>query len=76
LKPIDTSLFIFRRGSDTVYMLFYVDDIILTASSTKLLRRTISALQREFTIKDHGPLHHFLSITIEHHPCNTHFLKE
>jgi hypothetical protein len=42
----DTSLFIFRRGSDTVYLLLYVDDIILTASSTELLRRTISALQR------------------------------
>jgi hypothetical protein len=40
----DTSLFIFHRGSDTVYLLLYVDDIILTASSTELLRRTISAL--------------------------------
>jgi hypothetical protein len=40
----DTSLFVFHRGSDTVYLLLYVDDIILTASSTELLRRTISAL--------------------------------
>jgi hypothetical protein len=40
----DISLFIFHRGSDTVYLLFYVDDIILTGSSTELLRRTISAL--------------------------------
>jgi hypothetical protein len=61
----DTSLFVFRRGSDTVYLLLYVDDIILTASSMELLRRTISALQREFTMKDLGPLHHFLGITIE-----------
>ena len=64
----DTSLFIFRRGSDTVYLLLYVDDIILTASSTELLRRTISALQREFAMKDLGPLHHFLGITVECHP--------
>jgi hypothetical protein len=41
----DTSLFIFRRGADTVYLLLYVDDIILTASSTTLLCHTISALQ-------------------------------
>jgi hypothetical protein len=40
----DTSLFILCRSSDTVYLLLYVDDIILTASITKLLRRTISAL--------------------------------
>jgi hypothetical protein len=64
----DTSLFIFRRGSDMVYLLLYVDDIILTASSTELLRRTISALQQEFTIKDLGPLHHFLGITVERCP--------
>jgi hypothetical protein len=64
----DTSLFIFRRGSNMVYLLLYVDDIILTASSTELLRRTISALQREFAIKDLGPLHHFLGITVERRP--------
>jgi hypothetical protein len=62
----DTLLFIFRRDSDTVYLLLYVDNIILTASSTELLRRTISALQREFTMKDLGPLHHFLGITVEY----------
>jgi hypothetical protein len=61
----DTSLFIFRRGSNTVYLLLYVNDIILTASSTELLRRTIFALQREFAMKDLGPLHHFLGITVE-----------
>jgi hypothetical protein len=40
----DTSLFIFYHNSDTIYLLLYVDDIILTASSTELMRRTISAL--------------------------------
>jgi hypothetical protein len=64
----DTSLFIFHRGSDTVYLLLYVDDIILTATSTELLRRTISALQREFAMKDLRPLHHFLGITVERRP--------
>jgi hypothetical protein len=61
----DTSLFIFRRDADTVNLLLYVDDIILTASSTTLLRHTISALQREFAMKDLGPLPHFLVITVE-----------
>jgi hypothetical protein len=64
----NTSLFIFRRGSDTIYLLLYVDDIILTTSSPELLRRTISTLQREFTMKDLGPLHHFLGITVERRP--------
>jgi hypothetical protein len=64
----NTLLFIFRRGSDTVYLLLYVDDIILTTCNTELLRHTISTLQREFTMKDLGPLHHFFGITVEHRP--------
>jgi hypothetical protein len=64
----DTSLFIYRRGDDTVYLLLYVDDIVLTASTADLLHRTIVALQWEFAMKDLGPLHHFLGITAERRP--------
>jgi hypothetical protein len=60
----DTSLFIFRCGADTVYLLLYVDDIVLTASSTALLQHTISALKRELVMKDLGPLHHFLGVSV------------
>ena len=41
----DTSLFIYRRGNETAYLLLYVDDIVLTASSQRLLERVISSLQ-------------------------------
>ena len=50
----DTSLFIYRRGDETVYLLLYVDDIVLTASSQQLLECVISSLQREFAMKDLG----------------------
>jgi hypothetical protein len=33
----DTSLSISRRGEDIVYLLLYVDDIVLTASNADLL---------------------------------------
>jgi hypothetical protein len=61
----DTSLFIFHRGTDTVYLLLYIDDIIMTASSMMLLCHTVSALQWEFVMKDLGPLHHFLDIMVD-----------
>jgi hypothetical protein len=61
----DTSLFIFLRGSETIYLLLYVDDIVLTASSTKLLQQNISALEREFSMKDLRQLHHFLGISVQ-----------
>jgi hypothetical protein len=61
----DTSLFMFHRGSDTAYLLLYVDDIVLIASSTDLLRRIIAALQQEFSMKDLGKLHHFLDMHVQ-----------
>ena len=61
----DTSLFIYRRGDETTCLLFYVDDIVLTASSQRLLQSVISSLQQEFAMKDLGQLHHFLGVTVE-----------
>jgi hypothetical protein len=55
----DTSLFVFRHGTDTIYLLLYVDDIVLTASSA------VFALKWEFTMKDIAPLH-FLRVSIQH----------
>uniref|UniRef100_A0A1J3GTS0 Retrovirus-related Pol polyprotein from transposon TNT 1-94 n=1 Tax=Noccaea caerulescens TaxID=107243 RepID=A0A1J3GTS0_NOCCA len=60
----DTSLFILRRGSDFAYLLLYVDDIILTASSPTLLRSIISSLKNEFPMSDLGYLHYFLGISV------------
>ncbi|GJS01308.1 ribonuclease H-like domain-containing protein [Tanacetum coccineum] len=59
----DSSLFIFHKGPDTAYLLLYVDDIILTASSTLLLQRIISSLHAEFAMTDLSPLNYFLSIS-------------
>ncbi|GKE44152.1 ribonuclease H-like domain-containing protein, partial [Tanacetum coccineum] len=50
-------------GPDTTYLLLYVDDIILTASSTSLMLRIISLLHAEFAMTDLGPLNYFLGIS-------------
>jgi hypothetical protein len=60
----DSSLFVLRQGSDTAYLLLYVDDIILTASSMTLLQRIIDNLKSSFAMKDLGPLHFFLGIQV------------
>jgi hypothetical protein len=46
----DMSLFVHHHGAETAYLLLYVDDIVLTASSQSLLRRLVDALQREFPV--------------------------
>ncbi|GKA61512.1 ribonuclease H-like domain-containing protein [Tanacetum coccineum] len=60
----DSSLYIYRQGSDIHYLLIYVDDIILTASSATLLQRIITSLHSKFSMTDLGPLHYFLGISI------------
>jgi len=62
----DPSLFVYKVGADIAYLLLYVDNIILTASSTSLLRRLTELLHSEFDMTDLGDLHHFLGISIMH----------
>ena len=61
----DSSLFVMHRGTDMAYLLLYVDDIVLTASSTMLLQSIIESLHRAFAMKDLGPLHFFLGIQVQ-----------
>jgi hypothetical protein len=51
----DTSLFILCHGSSTIYLLMYVDGIILTASSTSILHHLINKLKSEFSMSDLRP---------------------
>ncbi|KAL8103658.1 hypothetical protein AgCh_028016 [Apium graveolens] len=60
----DNSLFVFSHGNQIAYLLIYVDDIVLTASSDDLLQDIIRMLSREFAMTDLGPLHHFLGIKV------------
>ncbi|CAH9127317.1 unnamed protein product [Cuscuta epithymum] len=58
----DNSLFIFRRHSDVIYLLLYVDDIIVTGNSITLVSHFLSLLAKCFAMKDLGELHFFLGI--------------
>jgi len=45
-----------------LYILIYVDDILITGSNTAAIQSIISALQASFAVKDLGSLHYFLGI--------------
>ena len=60
----DNSLFVYSHGSDLAYLLLYVDDIILTASSDSLRQSLMSKLSSEFAMKDSGPIRYFLGIGV------------
>jgi hypothetical protein len=57
-------LFILHGTFGTAYLLIYIDDIILTASSSTLLERIITVLSAEFAMTDLGELHHFLGLAV------------
>lgn len=63
----DTSLFVFRKDKELAYILLYVDDIVLTASSKLLLQKIIDVLKTEFPMKDLGIIHHFLGIKADYY---------
>lgn len=58
----DTSLFVLKRGSTLLYLLVYVDDIILTGNDPAIIRTFISRLNNEFATKDLGTLSYFLGL--------------
>lgn len=63
----DNSLFIYHKGSEMAYLILYVDDISLTASSDSLRCAIMSHLNSEFAMKDLGPLYYFLGIGVTRH---------
>lgn len=58
----DTSLFILKSEKQFVYILIYVDDILVTGSCPKLVDRIIETLARRFSLKDLGHLSYFLGL--------------
>ncbi|KAJ9545930.1 hypothetical protein OSB04_025637 [Centaurea solstitialis] len=62
----DQSLFIYKHGGDIAFLLLYVDDIILIASSNQFLWNIMSCLSSEFAMTDLGHLSYFLGILVHH----------
>ncbi|KAF3650885.1 hypothetical protein FXO37_18258 [Capsicum annuum] len=54
-----------RQGlGDTMFILVYVDDIIVTGSNTFQVDQVITSLASKFSVKDLGNLHYFLGVEV------------
>jgi histone deacetylase 1/2 len=58
----DTSLFVFHQAGITIYMLVYVDDIVVVSSCPQASAALIRRLGAAFPVKDLGPLYYFLGV--------------
>jgi hypothetical protein len=61
----NTSLLVFRQKGLTIYMLIYVDDIIIVSSSNQAIDKLIQKLKVDFAVKDLGTLDYFLGIEVK-----------
>jgi hypothetical protein len=60
----DTSLFFYNKGNISIYVLVYVDDIIIASSTPSATSALLSDLNKVFALKDLGDLHYFLGIEV------------
>jgi len=58
----DTSLFVLQKFNSMIYILIYVDDILITSSSASVIHNIIHSLQTTFAVKDLGSLAYFLGV--------------
>jgi histone deacetylase 1/2 len=61
----DASLFYYNKGRYTLFVLVYVDDIIVASSSPTATTALLVDLQQDFALKDLGDLHYFLGIEVK-----------
>ena len=60
----DTSLFVFHADGHTMYLLVYVDDLILIGENATKVNQFIAIVAQGFSIKDLGLLIYFLSVEV------------
>jgi histone deacetylase 1/2 len=60
----DTSLFYYSKRDIIMFMLIYVDDIIVVSSKQEAVAALLQDLHNDFPLKDLGDLHYFLGIEV------------
>jgi hypothetical protein len=60
----DTSLLFLHNNDVTIFILVYVDDIIVASSSQTAIMALLKNLEKEFSLSDLGGLHFFLGIEV------------
>ncbi|KAH9705128.1 Plant intracellular ras-group-related LRR protein 4 [Citrus sinensis] len=63
----DTSLFVLNTGTHLLYLLVFVDDIVLTSDNFDLVHQFVDCLTQRFSLKDLSPLSYFLGVEIVPH---------
>ena len=63
-SKVDTSLFTYHLGSVRIWVLVYVNDILITGNNSTSTKEFISRLNSTFALKDLGSISYFLGIEV------------
>lgn len=56
----DTSLFVYTDGHHVIYLIVYVNDLIIAGDKLDMITEFIAILAKEFSLKDLGHLSYFV----------------
>ncbi|KAG8475942.1 hypothetical protein CXB51_032958 [Gossypium anomalum] len=82
LSKSDASLFVHSSSNYTLYVLVYVDDIVITGSSPEEINCFVQQLHNKFALKDMGELYYFLGIEVSRcssgsiHLCQKKYIRD
>ncbi|KAG8500188.1 hypothetical protein CXB51_004156 [Gossypium anomalum] len=71
LSKSDASLFVRITTTSTLYVLVYVDDIIITSNEPGSIDDFVQQLHSKFSLKDMGDLHYFLGVEVTRMPTGS-----
>ncbi|CAA0832566.1 Uncharacterized mitochondrial protein AtMg00810 [Striga hermonthica] len=61
----DNSLFLRKSSHSMIMILIYVDDILVTGSSTQEIEQVVSQVSANFSLKDLGEIHNVLGMKVQ-----------
>lgn len=67
-SKVDSSLFIFNHAGIQIYILIYVDDLVLPSSHSSAIDDLVRDLSQAFPVCDLGALSYFLGLEVDYTP--------
>ncbi|XP_020684057.1 uncharacterized protein LOC110100751 [Dendrobium catenatum] len=76
ISSADPSFFIYNQHGIHIYLLIYVDDILISGSDSQFISNLLQQLQQKFQIRNLGMLSQFLGITFTRSPTEYHLTQQ
>ena len=63
---VDYCLYTFEKGDESLYLLLYLDDLLISSKSKKRIQSVKKAIMKKFKMKDLGEIKEYLRINVDY----------